>query len=104
MIDSDLLRHVSDGLKLLVMADGTIKERLTAAFQEFSVALLQPDGWPDHLLERAQKLDNELTANRTYGAAIAAMSESAARDMAERVCDLAVDVEVAVRIDMRDRN
>jgi hypothetical protein len=43
MIDSDLLRHVSDGLKLLVMADGTIKERLTAAFQEFSVALLQPD-------------------------------------------------------------
>lgn len=101
MIDWDLLRHVWDGAKLLALGDDTLKRRLIDAAHEFSVALVQPDHWPEDLLQRAQELDSELTANGDYRSTIEAMPEAATRDIAERLFDLAIDVEVAVRLDMR---
>jgi hypothetical protein len=101
MIDSDLLRHVLDGAKLLAMADGDFKERLIAAANEFSAALVPSYEWPGELLECARKLNDELCAGGTYRSTIAAMPESVARGIGERLWNLALAVEVAVSSDMR---
>jgi hypothetical protein len=101
MTNTDLLRHVGESVKSLVLGSGSLRERLAKAAPEFSVALVEPDGWPKELLHRARDINSDLTTGGTFNETIDRMTESAVRDAGERLLRLFVDVEIAIREELR---
>jgi len=102
-MDSDLLRHVRNACKILLLHTASLDHRLSAAAHEFSVSLIEPGRWPQELLETAHALDNDLRANGDYTSTVVSLSDEDVRSLCERLLDLAIDVQVAVKLDMREK-
>lgn len=107
MLDTDLLRHVPDALRQAFVNEGTLQERLAGAICETFVPLCQPDRIPVDLLERLQGLEAELHRHGenlgtvALSETIMAMSPELARDFAEKFLDVALDVECAIRKELK---
>jgi len=98
----DVLRHIKAALGNLALADCRLNDRLLLTLQHLDAALAERDGWPVGLYDRAYQVAAELNENREWinrggGSTVRRLNEA----LGQRILELAIDLEVAVRIEPR---
>ena len=95
MINSDLLRSVTDAALELCCGDADLKGRLLSAARALNVVLIRQEDWPARLRQRAQEIADQLSVRGTPEQTIAAVDLQTARRLAERILQLYADCRVA---------
>jgi len=90
----DGLHHVWRAAEILAAGDAGLKERLKQVRAPLRLALAQPDQWPPDLLSVARSIDR-IIGERGALDPLEAMGNELARQVAEDLLSLAVDVQAA---------
>lgn len=95
MIDTHLLKSVTEATLALCCGDAALKDRLQSAARALDVVLVVREDWPAMLRHRAQEIADELKTHGQSEQSIAAMDPQAARHLAERIIHLYADCRTA---------
>jgi len=93
LINSDLIRSVTDAALELCCGNADLKGRLLLANRALNVVLIRPENWPLMLRRRAQEISDELNAHGTPEQTIAVIDSQSARRLAERILQLYADCQ-----------
>ena len=95
MVDSELMRCVTDAAVELCCGNAALKERLVFAVRALNVVLIRQEIWPVRLRQRAQEISDELKLRGTPEQTIAVIDSQSARRLAERILRLYADCQTA---------
>jgi hypothetical protein len=95
MMNSDLMRSVTDAARELCCGNADLKGRLLLAVRALNVVLIRKEDWPAILRLRAQEISDELKSGGTPEQTIFDMDAQSARRIAERILQLYADCHAA---------
>lgn len=99
MINSDLMRSVSDACLELCCGNADLKGRLLFAVRALNIVLIRKEDWPAILRRRAQEISDELNRGGTPEETISKIDLQGARRLAERILQLYADCHAASTAD-----
>jgi hypothetical protein len=91
MLETELLRSVTDAVLALCCGDESLRDRLWTAVRSLNVVLQRREAWPPMLHRRAQEISEEFADFGTPEEAISKMDLQSARRLAERILHLYAD-------------
>ncbi len=96
------LKHVNRAARILVGRNVTLHQRLLEAANELTTAVRRRRRWPKRLASKAAGVCEKLTAKGTLDATINGLDRADAREAAEEILSLAINLN-AVRAVRRKR-
>ena len=97
------LKHVNRAARILVGRNVTLHQRLFEAANELSTAVRQRRGWPKRLSLKADGLCEKLTARGAIDKTISGMDRADARDAAEEILALAINLNAVRAVRRKSR-
>jgi hypothetical protein len=95
MLNSDLMRSVTDAVLELCCGNADLKGRLLFAVRALNVVLIRKEDWPAILRPRAQEISDELNRGGSPEQTISDIEPQSARRLAERILQLYADCHAA---------
>jgi hypothetical protein len=95
IMNSELLRSVSDAALELCCGDADLKGRLLSAVRALNVDLIRKEDWPPMLRQRAEDISKDLSRYGTAEQTISKIDSQAAQRIAERILHLYADCQAA---------
>jgi len=95
MLNSDLMRSVTDAALELCCGNSDLKGRLLFAVRALNVVLIRKEDWPAILRRRAQEISDELHRGGSPDQTISGIEPQTARRLAERILQLYADCHAA---------
>ncbi len=85
--------HINRAAWILSSHEGTMKQRLAAACEDFWAAMENPDEWPTDLMEQASRVVDKILESSTVGGPVKNMDERTARRVARAIARMARELQ-----------